>query len=153
MSRAVALATAEIESRIEAWPAGCSDDLIALIYGDFIAPEQDLEYPIIGITVKAEKLTNTIIHGALCVLRAQVKVSEKSLEAVLDAAARLNTLLGVWTGMDWGNRSVGWWCHITHGTMAGAGGPFEKEGAEQVIAGLPATKPPQMRLSLMRRDA
>ena len=65
----------------------------------------------------------------------RVKVREKTLAEVLDATARLNTLLGVWTAIDWGNRGLGWWCHLTHGTMAGVGGSIEKEGVERALEG------------------
>lgn len=58
------------------------------------------------------------------------------MSAVLDAAARLNTFLGIWTIIDWGNRGIGWWCHLTSGTMAGVGGPFEKEGIECALEGI-----------------
>jgi hypothetical protein len=43
----------------------------------------------------------------------------------MDAAARLSTLIGIWAVVDWGNRSIEWWSHITHGTMAGASGPID----------------------------
>ena len=112
-----------------------------LIYGDFDAPEHDLDYPTLGITVEAGKLTNTIIKTALCVVGARVDVSEKSLSAVQDAAARLNTFLGIWTIIDWGNRGVGWWSHLTSGTMGGVGGPFKKEGMEDALAGIERLPP------------
>jgi len=59
----------------------------------------------------------------------------------LDAAARLNTFLGVWTIIDWGNRGIGWWCHLIGGTMAGVGGPFEKKGIEDALAGIERLPP------------
>jgi hypothetical protein len=144
LSRGVAFGIAELEARIARWPESWGDNLQVLIYGDFDAPDHDLDYPALGITVEAGKRSNTIIQTALCVVNTRVKVREKSLSAVLDAAARLNTFLGIWTIIDWGNRGVGWWCHLTNGTMAGAGGPFEKEGIEDALAGierlLPAVK-------------
>jgi hypothetical protein len=140
-SRWVAFYTAELEARIARWPESWGDDLQVLIYGDFDAPDHDLDYPALGITVKAGKRTNTIIKTALCVMNARVKVREKSLPAVLDAAARLNTFLGIWTIIDWGNRGVGWWCHLTSGTMAGVGGPFKKEGIEDVLVGIERLPP------------
>ena len=93
----VALGTAELELRIASWPKEWGDDLYVLIYGDFDAPDHVLEYPALGITVEAGNRTNTIIKTALCVIKARVKVSDKSVSAVLDAAARLNTFLGLWS--------------------------------------------------------
>jgi hypothetical protein len=141
MSRSVAMGTAEMESRIAQWPSAWGDDLCALIYGDFTPPPHDLHYPSVGITIEAEKRTNTIIRPALCVLTARVKVRAKTLAEVLDAASRLNTLLGVWTAIDWGNRGIGWWCHLTHGTMAGAGGSIAKEGVEKALVGIEVLRP------------
>lgn len=63
-------------------------------------------------------------------------MQDRSLPAVLDAVARLNTFLGIWTIIDWGNRGIGWWCHLTSGTIAGTGGPFEKGGIEDTLAGI-----------------
>src|SRR5262245_8309111 len=60
LSRAVAIGTAELESRIAQWPSDWGDDLCVLIYGDFDPPPHDLHYPSVGITIEAEKLTNTI---------------------------------------------------------------------------------------------
>jgi len=136
VSRWVARDMAGLENRIAHWPPDWGDDLKVLIYGDFQAPDHDLDYPAFGITVEAGGRTDTIIKAALCVVSARVKVSEKSLSAVLDAAARLNTFLGIWTIIDWGNRGIGWWCHLTTGTLAGMGGPFEKEGIERALAGI-----------------
>ncbi|MEE9296855.1 MAG: hypothetical protein V3W34_18070 [Phycisphaerae bacterium] len=141
LSRGVAFGTADLEARIASWPKKWGDDLQVLIYGDFDAPNHDLDYPALGITVEAGKCTNTIIKTALCVVSARVTVREKSLSAVLDAAARLNTFLGIWTIIDWGNRGVGWWCHLTSGTMGTVGGPFEKEGIERAFAGIDRLPP------------
>jgi hypothetical protein len=132
----VAFDMAELESRISYWPPSWGDDLEVLIYGDFKAPDHDLEYPALGITVKAGRRTDTIIKTALCVVSARVKVSNKTLSAVQDATVRLNTFLGIWTIIDWGNRGIGWWCHLTSGGMAGPGGPFEKIGIERALAGI-----------------
>jgi len=82
LSRWVAFGTAEIEARIARWPEKWGDELQALIYGDFDAPDHDLNYPMLGITVEAGKRTNTIIKTALCVVSVRVKVQEKSLSAV-----------------------------------------------------------------------
>jgi hypothetical protein len=141
LSRSVAMNTAEVESRIAQWPPTWGNDLCALIYGDFDPPPHELHYPSLGITIEPEKLTNTIIRSALCVLKARVKVREKTLPEVLDATARLNTFLGVWTAIDWGNRGLGWWCHLTHGTMAGVGGSIEKEGVQRALEGVDALRP------------
>lgn len=141
LSRSVAMNTAELESKIAQWPPAWGDDFCVLIYGDFDPPPHQLQYPSVGITIEPEKLTNTIIRSAMCVLKARVKVREKTLAEVLDATARLNTFLGVWTAIDWGNRGLGWWCHLTHGTMAGIVGSIEKEGLVEALDGVEALVP------------
>jgi hypothetical protein len=137
----VAFGTAQLEDRIARWPETWGDALQVLIFGDFVAPDYDLDYPMLGITVEAGIRKNTIIRTAICVVSARVKVREKSLSAVMDAAARLNTLLGIWTILDWGNRGVGWWCFLTSDTIAGIGGPFMKEGIETALAGIERLPP------------
>ena len=62
LSRLVAFDTARLEDRIARWPETWGDDLLVLIYGDFDAPDDDLDYPMLGITVEAGKRTNTIIR-------------------------------------------------------------------------------------------
>jgi hypothetical protein len=126
----------ELEARIARWPKEWGDNLRVFIYGDFDAPDHDLDYPALGITVEAGRITDTIIRTALCVVGARVKVDEKSVSGVTDAATRLNTFLGIWTIIDWGNRGVGWWCHLTSGPIAGASGPFKKVGIEDALAGI-----------------
>jgi hypothetical protein len=95
------------------------------MYGDFDALPSALEYSQLGIRILPENLRNTVITGAMGVYAAKVQVSERSFPAVMDAAARLNTLIGIWGVIDWGNRSIEWWSHITHGTMGGVGGPLD----------------------------
>jgi hypothetical protein len=136
---------AQVELRVEQhWPVKWGDNLEVLIYGDFDAPASDLDFPSLGITVKAGRVENSIISTARCVLTAQVKVSEKSLPAVFDAIQRVNTLLGIWTVTDWCNRGIGWWCHLTVGSMGGIGGPIKQDGVESAIEGLNKL-PPEIR--------
>ena len=107
-SRAVASETAQIEDRIATqWPADWGSEFQALVYGDFEAPPTALEYSGLGIRVLPENLRNTVITGAMGVYAARVQVPEPSFPAVMDAAARLNTLIGIWAVVDWGNRSNG----------------------------------------------
>jgi len=68
---------AELETRIARWPKEWGDDLQVPIYGDFDAPDHDLDYPALGITVRASKRTGTFITTALCIVSACVKVREK----------------------------------------------------------------------------
>jgi len=121
LSWLAAVETSDLEARIARWPKDWGDDLQVLIYGDFDAPDHDLDYPEFGITVEAGVRENTVIKTALCVVNARVKVRDRNLSAVLDAVTRLNTFLGIWTILDWGNRGIGWWCHLTSGTMGGPG--------------------------------
>lgn len=124
--RAVASETAQIEDRIATqWPETWGEEFQALVYGDFSAPPTPCEYPQLGIRILPENLRNTVISGAIGVFAARVTVSERSFGGVMDAASRLNTLIGIWAIVEWGNRSIEWWSHITHGSMGGVGGPID----------------------------
>ncbi|UCC31971.1 MAG: hypothetical protein JSU86_06765 [Phycisphaerales bacterium] len=127
---------ASLEHRIKKWPSGWGDDLQILIYGDFKAPKADLAFPELGIIVHTEKLENTVIRTALCVLKATIKISEKSVPSLIDAARRINVLLGTWTLVEWGNAGCGWWSYVTHGTGGGVGTTFEHEYLDRAIQGV-----------------
>jgi hypothetical protein len=101
---------AQLEMRIAQWPSGWGDDLLVLIYGDFDAPPAEMDFPDLGITIEPEKVTTSFISSAMCVLKARVKIAEKSIKALVGAAARINTLLGVLAVLNWGNSGSGWWC-------------------------------------------
>lgn len=104
----------------EVWPEGWGNNLQVLIYGDFNAPKSIIQDARLGITVYPEKLKDTVIRNALCVLRADVSINEKSIRSVLNAIERLNLFLGAWFLTSWGNNQVGWWCYLTHGGGASA---------------------------------
>lgn len=124
---------AHLEMRIAQWPAGWGDDLVVLFYGDFNEPPAELAFPDLGITIEPEKLTNTIIRSARCVLKDRVKIPEKSLRALVDAAARINTLLGVLAVLNWGNSGSGWWSYVTHGSMGGVTPKLEPDRVQEVV--------------------
>jgi hypothetical protein len=141
-SRGVAFETAQVEDRIRTqWPAAWGDFLQVLIYGDFDAPPAELHYPLLGIRVLPENLQNTVITGAFGVLAARVQVSERTFEAVMDAVARVNTLIGIWAVTEWGNRPIDWWSHITHGGMSGVGGPMDLTRVDTSIEVLERLRP------------
>ena len=124
---------AQLEMLIAQWPSGWGDDLVVQIYGDFNAPQAELNFPDLGITIEPEKLTTSHIK-ALCVLKARVKISEKSVNALRDAAARINTLLGVQSVLDWGNSGCGWWSHLTHDLfMGGMMSKLEPDRVQRVV--------------------
>jgi hypothetical protein len=127
---------ASLEMRIARWPSDWGDDLHVVIYGDFEAPAIELDFPHLGITIEPEKLANTFIGSAVCVLKARVRISEKSVEALIGAAARINTLLGVWAALNWGNSGSGWWSHVTHGSITGVMAKLESDRAEKVVEAL-----------------
>jgi hypothetical protein len=124
---------AQLEIRIAQWPTRWGDDLRVLIYGDFTEPPAELDFPDLGITIEPEKVTNSIIRSALSVLKARVKIPEKSVKALVNAATRLDTLLGVLAVLDWGNAGCGWWSEVTHGSMAGLMGPLEPDRVHRVV--------------------
>lgn len=139
-----AFGEAWLEERVRQWPAEWGDNLRVLLYGDFSAPASTLRFPLLGITVHPEQKTSTIIRGALTVLEANVTVSEKSVSALIDAARRINLLLGVLTLHQWGNAGCGWWSWVTHDSGAGVMATIEHEGFEQSAAAV-LNLPPDVR--------
>lgn len=123
-----------LEERVRKWPTAWGDDLHVLIYGDFEAPSSNLDYPSLGIAVNCEKKEKTIIRGAMTVLGATVAVEEKSVRALIDAARRLNLLLGVYTLHEWGNAGCGWWSWVTHDSGGGVFAKLTHVGVEESIA-------------------
>ena len=95
--------TADLERRISIWPEQWGDDLEILIYGDFQPPGKIISVPQLGITVYPEKETETFIKSALCVLKAKVTVSGKSISGLIEAARRVNLFLRAHTLVGWGN--------------------------------------------------
>ena len=127
---------AQLEMRIAQWPSDWGDDLVVLIYGDFNPPPAELDFPNLGIMITPEKVTTSFIKSAICVLQARVKIQEKSVKALLDAAARINTLLGVLTVLNWGNSGFGWWSYVTHGSMSGVMPKLEPDRVHKVVEAL-----------------
>lgn len=119
MDSSLAHGVAWLEERIRQWPAAYGDDLRIIIFGDFSPPEFELNYPSLGITVYPKKVENSIVRGAMTVLEAAVTVSERSVDAVVDAARRINLLLGAYTLHEWGNAGCGWWSWVTHNSGGG----------------------------------
>jgi hypothetical protein len=102
---------AMLEERISRWSPEWGDDLLVILYGDFGPPEKPLLFSDLGITVEAEKVHTSLVKSAMCVLKARVTVKEKSVSGVVDAARRIDTLLGIWAVIGWGNSGSGWWSH------------------------------------------
>jgi hypothetical protein len=127
--------------RIAQWPSGWGNDLVVLIYGDFNAPPAELNFPDLDITIEPEKVTGSVIKSALCVLKARVKIPEKSVKALVDAAARIDTLLDVLTVLNWGNSGSGWWSYVTHGPMGGVMAKLEPDRVQKVVKALGALPP------------
>lgn len=128
MESARAFGVAALEQRIKQWPEGYGDDLHILIYGDFEPPMQELSFASLGITLHPKNLLeeNIIVKPpALTILEASVKIEEKSIEAIVDARWRINTLLGAYVYANLGNSGCGWWSWVTHGTGGGLGGAFD----------------------------
>jgi hypothetical protein len=125
-----------LEERVHQWPPAWGQSLHVLLYGDFAAPPSKLEYPSLGITVLPEAKPNTIVSGAHTVLEATVTVTEKSVSGLIDAARRINILLGVQTLCEWGNAGLGWWSWLTHGTTGGAITKLTHDEVEGAITSL-----------------
>jgi hypothetical protein len=104
---------ATIEQRIAHWPSEWGDEMEVTIYGDFIPPPTELHVEALGITVYPEEIDNALTRQASCTLRARVRVEARTLDAVADAARRVNSLLGAWTLVSWGNSAFGWLDYFT----------------------------------------
>ena len=131
-----AYSRAMLELRIREWPSRWGDNLQIFIYGDFDPPEEEMHIESLGITISPEKLENTIIRSALCVLKATVTIDEKNLDAVIDASRRVNVLLGAWALATWGNSACGWWCQITHGIPTGIVGVLDNDRLPSLVEGI-----------------
>lgn len=118
-----------LEENIRNWPSAWGDNLCVLLYGDFQPPDYTLTYPSLRITVHFEKHTKTPIMGAMTVLKATVGIKEKSVDALIDAAKRINLLLGIYTLHKWNGSGCGWWSHLTHGGQGGVMDKFTHNGA------------------------
>lgn len=124
-----AFGIAALESRIAGWPSpGKSFDgiLRVLLYGDFRPPKEPLVVEELGLTVDTTPTTGSFIR-AMCVLPARITVANQTLEAVCDAARRLDLFAGVWVLAHWAHGPVRWWSWVTHGTQAAASDELDKE--------------------------
>ena len=131
---------AVLESRIARWPADWGGDMLVLIHGDFTPPAAPERFDALGITVEAGEVRDSILGPAQCVVRARVSVAERTVAGVIDAANRIDTLLGVLVATSAGAGSIGWWCHLTHGAARRAAPPLVTPRAATILAatrGLP----------------
>ena len=131
-----------LETRIQMWPEGWGDNLPILLYGDFDPPDKDIEFPSLGITIRHEKVEDTLISTPYCVLEAVVKVHERNLAGVIDAIHRINILVGASTLEGWGNYAIGWWSHILHGSFFEVHFKFPSGPVELTLERLVQLSPP-----------
>lgn len=124
-----ALGLATFQTRIDAWPSGWGDDFVAIIFGDFDTPDDDLEFGALNIAIECEPLKKTVARSARTVLRARVRVPDKSVAAIKDAMRRLNLLVGLLSFTNQG-APIRWWSYVTH---AGGGGIGYKLQAERPL--------------------
>jgi hypothetical protein len=139
-----AFGRAHLESLLEQWPSAWGDDYQVLLYGDFEPPSQDLEFPILGIRVLSKPIKKSVISVARTVLAARVSIRERSVDQILDAARRVNLLLGAWTLVTWGNSPAGWWSHLSHAGGGGVRASFGEENLEKPLSGV-VKLPPKAR--------
>jgi len=131
-----------LEERIRQWPSGWGDDLQVLIYGDFEQPKVPINIPVLDIVVHPEKLEGTVIRNAMTVLKATVKVKEKTVASLIDAARHINVLLGAYTLVEWGNSACGWWSWVTHGTGGSVMTRLDHQGVPKAIDSILALSGP-----------
>ncbi len=131
-----AFSRAHLESLLNQWPSAWGDDYQVLIYGDFDPPDHELSFPALGIRVLPDRLENTVISSALTVLAARVKITERSIDQIVDAGRRINILLGAWTLVTWGNAPIGWWSHLSHSTGGGVKASIDHEDLDHALSGV-----------------
>ena len=131
-----AFGRAHLESLLEQWPSAWGDDYQVLLYGDFDPPSQDLEFPAIGIRVLSEPIRKSVISSASTVLAARVSVESRTIDQIVDAARRINILLGAWMLVTWGNAPIGWWSHLSHGGGGGVKTSIEHAELDPALAGV-----------------
>lgn len=112
---------ASLELRIESLPQEWGNDLLAVIYGDFAPPVQDLVFDELWIVVLKGSLEAAHFH-AMTALQAKVRLEARSVAAIKDAARRLNLLTGVLSYANQG-APVHWWSITTNPT---GGAPYFK---------------------------
>lgn len=118
------------------WPTGWGGDLQIYVYGDFDPPNRPLHFPELGIIVHEEKQATTGITMARCVLKASVRVSERSVAGVLDATRRINCMLGAWSLVTWGTCACGWWSPIISTNILTTIQKLDKEEFPDAITGI-----------------
>lgn len=107
------------EERVNrAWPKEWGADLVALVFGDFDPPNENVTFSSLGIILEPEVQVGTIVQVALTVIKARVAVPNQSIEAVRDAARRLNLLCGALSYSNQG-APIRWWCHLTSPSAGG----------------------------------
>lgn len=72
----------------------------------------------------------------MCVVRAKVKVEDKSITALIDAIRRINVFLGSWILTEWGNGACGWWSWVTHGAGGGVHTKLANENLYHTTKGI-----------------
>ena len=130
-----------LEERISRWPENWGENLEILLYGDFSYPESTINLESLGIIIEPGHLPNTIIASATHVVKARVSVTEKTIAGLTEAAGRIDILLGALSVADWGNCGSGWWCHLTHGSLAGIEGSINESKIEAISQGLRRLQP------------
>lgn len=131
-----AFGRAHLESLLEQWPPAWGDDYQVLLYGDFDPPSHNLDFPSIGIRVLSEPIHKSVISSARTVLAARVSVDSRTIDQIVDAARRINILLGAWTLVTWGNAPIGWWSHLSHGGGGGVKESIEHPELDPALAGV-----------------
>lgn len=124
---------AMFDVNVEHWPKGWGNDFVALIFGDFDPPDDDLVFNQLGVTIERERVDKSVVHSARTVLRARVVVGDKSVAAVKDAARRLNLLVGVLSYTNQG-APIRWWSYITSPSAGGIGFKLGDKNPDSVLA-------------------
>lgn len=125
-----------LEERIRQWPPAWGDDLKILIYGDFKPIDEPMDVDSLGIYIQQENIQKSVIKGAKTVHEAIVKVEDKSIPSLVDAARRINVLLGSYTLVEWGNVYCGWWSWVTHDSGGGVGTSLSHEDLPKTMEGV-----------------
>lgn len=98
----------DLEERISSWPQSWGDDLHILLYGNFLPPDEPIEFKQLKITIHPERRKGTLVDSAYSVIDAHIQTSGRTQADILDASRRINLLLGAHTLVSWGNAGCSW---------------------------------------------
>ncbi len=141
---------AYLESLLDAWPAGWGEYFCPLVFGDFEPPESEFGSEPLGVWIEPTPLKGTVIRSARTVLRARVRVAERTVGGLKDAVTRLQLMLGVLSWTHYGS-PIHWWSYMTAPSIGGVTRKLEPGNSARIaelLALLPVKQSRRFRAAL-----